>query len=374
MKRILLAVCGLTPQVITETLYALMQQGRMVQGIHILTTRQGREACLAHLLVPETGHFHRFLEEYGIDPGKIEFQSRNILAVMDDMGHEIDDISLEEENESFLAACMEKAFELTQDEDTIVYFSIAGGRKTMGACLALAAQLYARPCDRIFHVLVSPEFEGCRDFFYPPAQSIPLMLHDKAGHPYIKETRYAFINLVPLPFFPLRSRITDTLLKKPESPATLMLSAVRSPHPELTIDLKGRTIAWKGFQLDLPPAHLALYTFFGLIRKRASCQSANCQGCQSCTLSYGEVANHQPEITGIYQRITAAGPASAVSDSGITSLGKENFNSYRAKINKSIEKGFGAQDYRRLLLASCGNRPGVRYGLRMDKTRITIIQ
>ncbi|NLV24760.1 MAG: TIGR02584 family CRISPR-associated protein, partial [Deltaproteobacteria bacterium] len=41
MKTVLLAVCGLSPQVITETLYALHQQGRQVDAVRVLTTRQG---------------------------------------------------------------------------------------------------------------------------------------------------------------------------------------------------------------------------------------------------------------------------------------------------------------------------------------------
>ncbi|MBW2021016.1 MAG: TIGR02584 family CRISPR-associated protein, partial [Deltaproteobacteria bacterium] len=43
MKNILLAVTGLSPQVITETLFALHQQNRTVDAIHIITTRQGKE-------------------------------------------------------------------------------------------------------------------------------------------------------------------------------------------------------------------------------------------------------------------------------------------------------------------------------------------
>ncbi len=374
MKRTLLAVCGLTPQVITETLYALLRQDRMVQAVHILTTRPGREACLARLLAPETGHYHRFVSEYGLDPEGIDFCARNVVAVTDGYGREIEDIGQEEDNECFLRACMEKAFALTQDDGETVFFSIAGGRKTMGACLTLAAQMYARPRDRIFHVLVSPEYESCGDFYYPPPSSRPVTLRDARGQPYSKETRYASITLVPMPYFPLRGRIADALLRRPEAPGTLMLSVIRGPRPELTIDLKSRMVAWKGFQLDLPPAHLALYGFFGMLKKEANCLKKACPGCPACTRSYEEITAGQADISRIYQRITAGGPESALSDSGITSLSKENFNSYRAKINASIEKRFGAQDHKRLLIASLGRRPGVRYGLHMDKARITIIQ
>jgi len=38
MKNILLAVVGLSPQVITETLFALHQQNRRVDAIHIITS------------------------------------------------------------------------------------------------------------------------------------------------------------------------------------------------------------------------------------------------------------------------------------------------------------------------------------------------
>ena len=43
MKNILLAVTGLSPQVITETLYALHQSGRYVDAIHVITTLDGKK-------------------------------------------------------------------------------------------------------------------------------------------------------------------------------------------------------------------------------------------------------------------------------------------------------------------------------------------
>jgi CRISPR-associated protein (TIGR02584 family) len=86
-------------------------------------------------------------------------------------------------------------FALTRDPESAVFFSIAGGRKSMGACLTIAAQLYRRPQDRLYHVLVSPEFESCRDFFYPPPESRPLTLYYRLGQPYSKETRFARVTL-----------------------------------------------------------------------------------------------------------------------------------------------------------------------------------
>jgi hypothetical protein len=94
-----------------------------------------------------------------------------------------------------------------------------------------------------------------------------------------------------------------------------------------------------------------------MLKKEPNCLKKACPGCPACTRSYEEITAGQADISRIYQRITAGGPESALSDSGITSLSKENFNSYRAKINASIEKRFGAQDHKRLLIASQGRRP-----------------
>ncbi|MBW1798797.1 MAG: TIGR02584 family CRISPR-associated protein, partial [Deltaproteobacteria bacterium] len=179
MENVLLAVVGLSPQVITETLFALHQQKRSVDAIHIITTRQGREMINAHLLSPTDGNYYHYLKEYGIDPATINFGFHTVHTVKDKNNMEIDDIDGEEENELLLKKCLEITFHFTKDPDTAVFFSIAGGRKTMSTCLTVAAQVYGRPQDRLYHVLVSSEFENSRDFYYPPRKSIPIELIDK---------------------------------------------------------------------------------------------------------------------------------------------------------------------------------------------------
>lgn len=72
MKNILLAVTGLSPQVITETLYVLHQNNRHVDAIHVITTRDGKEKVYSDLLGGKKGHYFRYLEEYNIDPADIE--------------------------------------------------------------------------------------------------------------------------------------------------------------------------------------------------------------------------------------------------------------------------------------------------------------
>ena len=207
MKNILLAVTGLSPQVITETLFALHQNRQRVDAIHVITTRDGKERIFATLLAGKSGRYYRYLEEYGIDPSSIDFGHPNIHVITDEHGVEIPDIINEDDNERLLKKCLDLTFRFTNQGDTAVFFSVAGGRKTMSSCLTLAAQMYGRPQDRLYHVLVSPEFESSPHFFYPPKKSATIELKDKDGQPFFKETRFAQVNLIPIPFVSIRETI-----------------------------------------------------------------------------------------------------------------------------------------------------------------------
>lgn len=374
MKKVLIAVCGLAPQVITETLYALHQQGRLPDAVRILTTRQGMEACHAQLFAGGNGQYHHFLQDYKIDPNQIDFMPQAVLPVLNDQGLVIDDISDEDDNHCFLSACMQQAFDFSSDSNTTIYYSVAGGRKTMGACLTLTAQLYGRPHDRIFHVLVSPEFENSQEFYYPPEPSRLITLYDKKQQPYQKETRYAQIQLVPIPFIPLRGNFPNSLLQQPETPSALMMSLVQEEKPVLTIDLKEKKIVWKQRETDLPPALLALYTFFAEQKKTAACQHTDCRGCHHCTLDLPEIlsSDNLARIAVLYQRIRPGCDVHSMSDTGISSLSAENFNSTRSKLNKRLEEAFGAYEKKTIQIIGQGTKPGVRYGLVLSKKQITL--
>ena len=374
MKKILLAVCGLAPQVITETLYALQQQDRLPDIVRVLTTRSGMEACHAQLFAGGSGQYHHFLQDYKIDPEQIDFMPQAILPVLNDQGLAIKDISNEDDNRCFLRSCMQLAFEYSSDANNRIYYSIAGGRKTMGSCLALAAQLYGRRQDRIFHVLVAPEFENSREFYYPPSPSRLITLLDEKQQPYQKDTRYAQVQLVPMPFFSLREKLSSPLLQQPEMPSSLMMSLVQEEKPVLTIDLRERKIVWKNRETDLPPVLLALYAFFAEQKKTAGCQHIDCPGCHQCTLDLPQIlgTDNLARIADLYQRIRPDCDIHSMSNTGINSLSAENFNSTRSKLNKKLEEAFGAYEKDVIQLSRQGSKPGVRYGLLLSKKKIIL--
>ncbi len=61
-----------------------------------------------------------------------------------------------------------------------------------------------------------------------------------------------------------------------------------------------------------------------------------------------------------------------MSDTGIGSLSKENFISYKAKIRKDLMKTFGQAQTEQLEIASSGVKPDTRYGIRLDRELIRL--
>lgn len=373
MKNILLAVAGLSPQVITETLYALNQMSRPVHAIHVVTTRLGKDRILAELLDGGRGPYFRYLDEFGASAQGIDFGPGNIHVVRDRFGAEIADIADESDNARVLGKCMELAFHHTRDPETAVFFSIAGGRKTMGACLTLAAQSYGRPQDRLYHVLVSTEFEGCRAFFYPPKEPVTLALRNPKGEIYHKSTRYARVNLIHMPFFSIRSQLSPDVMDQPRDPATLMQSLIRETPERLVINLNEGKVKYRRVEMDMMANRLALYAFFALQKKACTEKECDCRTCDRCFLDLQGVLDRQSEITGLYKRLCGTRPIEEMSDTGILGLSDENFRSIKTRIKQDLTTAFGPMALERLEIASVGKRPNTRYGIRLDRTTIEVV-
>src|SRR5262249_53481271 len=99
-RNILLCVAGLTPQIVTETFYALAVVRReRVDEIRVITTLEGLERIERDLLDPETGRFLELCRDYGIDRTTIRFD-RTTISVLQRSGRRmLEDIRTREDNE-----------------------------------------------------------------------------------------------------------------------------------------------------------------------------------------------------------------------------------------------------------------------------------
>jgi CRISPR-associated protein (TIGR02584 family) len=271
---ILLCVAGLTPQIITETLYALTQKrGERVDEIRVVTTLLGQERLVAGLLDPQHGQFFAFCRDYGIGPASIRFDHTSISAVQTSDGRTLDDIRLREENERVADRICEVVRKLTKDEGVRIHASAAGGRKTMGIFLASAMQLFGRRQDALSHVLVNEPFENHPDFFYPPPQPRLLELKDRQGQVIGQaSTADARIELADIPFVRLRGVLDDWLNELPGSYGALVASAqeeldLRDAAQELRLNCGGKSVAMLNRRARLTEREFFVYLLFARARR-----------------------------------------------------------------------------------------------------------
>lgn len=260
-RRLLVAVTGLSPQIVTETLYALavapLGPPFIPTEIHLITTRGGAEKARLALLSDEPGWFRRLRRDYALPA--IHFTDASIHLLEDGDGQPLDDIRSPEDNRRAADGITGIVRAFTADADCALHVSIAGGRKTMGFFLGYALSLYGRPQDRLSHVLVSAPFESSNGFYYPTPHSH--VLEVPGGR--LVDSADARITLADIPFVSLRHGLPDALLTGRAGYNQTVEAARRALAPaELALDLGSRRVRAAGKTFALPPAELALFSVF----------------------------------------------------------------------------------------------------------------
>lgn len=261
-RRILLCVAGLSPQVVTETLYALTRAGEprfVPTEIHLLTTAKGAEWARLTLLSDEPGWFHRLRQDHGLPD--IRFTLDNIHILRDADGRPLDDIRKLTDNEAIADVITNKVRELTADPDSAVHASIAGGRKTMGFYLGYALSLFGRPQDRLSHVLVSSPFESNPNFFYPAPVERVIFSNGPDQRPL--DASDAEVMLADIPFVRLRDGLQEVLLREGASFSEVVRQAQRNlAAPSLTLDTATCRVRCGETVLRLTPISFAWLAWF----------------------------------------------------------------------------------------------------------------
>lgn len=260
-KKILLAVTGLTPQVVTETLYALFREGKdaFPTEIHLLSTSEGVERARLTLLSEEPGWYHRLCRDYGLPDMRFDESCLHVLE--DAEGSPLVDIRTESDNMAAADAITDWIRRLTADDVSQLHVSLAGGRKTMGFYAGYALSLYGRAQDRLSHVLVLPPYESHPDFFYPTPYSRIIFTAGSDSRPL--DTKAATVTLADIPFVRLRPNLPRALLNVRARFSRVVEAAQSSlTQPGLVIDLSERRIAAGGVTITIAPTQLAFLAWF----------------------------------------------------------------------------------------------------------------
>jgi CRISPR-associated protein (TIGR02584 family) len=260
-RRALVALMGMSPAVVTETLWALMNpaaggQAFVPTEIHLVTTAEGAQKLTE--ISDAAGHWalHRLLGDHraAITVHEIQGSTEVVGDVRDSEAH---------------SATADKLLDvlrpLVLDPDCAIHASMAGGRKTMGFYMGYILSLLGRPQDRLSHVLVDAVFEREPLFFFPEDRELRKA---SAAHAALN-ARDARVVLAEVPFLRMGKELPTQLLAGKQHFQSLIDGA------QLALDLPTVTvfpascrieIEGTGRAVELEPSKMALYMVFVMRR------------------------------------------------------------------------------------------------------------
>ena len=377
MKNILICVAGATPQVITETIYALSRKSPPVHidELHVITTSYGRE-LISEKLIKE-GILEKLIREYKLPP--LRFTEEQI-TIIKDRDNPLDDIRNDLDNEIAGDLITDIVRKMSEGDDTVLHCSIAGGRKTMSFYLGAALQLFGRPQDRLYHVLVSPEFENNPEFFYPPKRPRKLRCRTPDGKELLLSTSKAEVHLAELPYVRLRERVWlvkktfRELINEAEEGMRLATS-----HYPLRFRFSSTEVAIGNDRIKLQPMLLAVYAFFAEEKKK-NCRRAereNCLGCTECFITMADLSDIKvlERVKALYARIYG-GDSLRLEDERWQKyrrqggIPQETLRQHISKINGILKEH--VQNSELYEVRGIRIYGATKYGIRVDKSRIEL--
>lgn len=377
-KEILIFVAGTTPQIITETIYALSQKAPSIypDEIFIITTSTGRKRIEDTLL--KQGVLKGLIREYSLPDIKLTEDS--FIIVRDATGREIDDIKDESENEVMGDLITSLIQRLTVEKGTRLHCSLAGGRKTMSFYLGAALQLFGRPWDKLYHILVTPEFETNPDFFYKPEKNRMIECRLPDGTTKRLNTKAAEIYLTDLPFIRLGNRLSLT----GEGFRELVIEGQKEIdtaviQPELRVDFSRGEFHIGNTMIRITPVQLIIYTAF-LRQKHDHCEHIDRQYCLDCTECFCSILHLKRSFIRVmaedYGKIYRDNAAKAgewrdkwSKDTGFDSMIRQNIS----KINNAITSRLSDITLLPYYIIAGNKKYGdTRYGIRVEKGKIRI--
>lgn len=239
-----IALCGLSPQVVTETIWALLKAGKKIGALHVITTDIGKQ-----LFDQKITRGNNILENlwslFGHDLAQVA--EVNFHIIKNSRAETIPDILSVDDHLSATELIGEKIWSVTRPGMQPLHASAAGGRKTMSIMLSTAMSLYARPQDRLSHVLASPDIERDPIFLYP---------HKR----HLKKPSY--IQLVDVPFPRLAPLLPDIGLPLSMEKLIGQLDQHLSHMAKVILDVKQKRLIVGDKSVHLPPLLVAIYLLF----------------------------------------------------------------------------------------------------------------
>lgn len=353
-----LAIGGMTPQVVTESLYCLcLRQAPafVPTEVHVIVTEVSRQIAELALLHPRQGKFHQFLRDYALE-GQITFPESNLHMLRRQDGSALADVRTNDDNVAAADTITNIIRTFTADPECALHVSLTGGRGTMSVYLGYALSLYGRPQDRLSHVLVDDEFSNNHDFYYPPPAPGVIIGNDNLP----LSTEHSGLTLAEVPYVSLRHGLPQKLLDGAVSFSNVVHAAQRSiSPPRLVIKVASRSLVCGSKEIHMPPQLFAWYAFMARLRSNGANHG-------------GHVRYTDPDVARDFleEYRHVAGPMShdfEIANQNLRNdMSKEFFEEKKARVNRWLrdELGSEADLY---MIHSSGRRPQQRFGLTLPQ-------
>jgi CRISPR-associated protein (TIGR02584 family) len=289
-KHVLISAIGLTPQVVTETLYYFWCRASPtvpIAEVFAITTLPGKQGLDAAFLSRSPNWIDMLCRDYDLPP--IRFGQEHIHVLKDADGNPLEDIWKARDNEAVADQIFALVRKIASDPGVRIHASIAGGRKTMGLYLGLAMQFYGRHGDTLSHVLVNPELESNPNFFYPPPNATAIPLADGSTFP----SEQIRIELASVPLLMLREKIPFLVERSEMSYSELIRTAqIEVDGLQVVLPLRinktSRSLHVGDVSVHLTALQFALYMIFA--QRRMGCED-RCPGCENCGFYLSQIGD-----------------------------------------------------------------------------------
>ena len=265
-KRIILvSAMGTSPAVLTNMVWGLAHQKHSIvpDEIVVFITKSGKELLIQKLF--DEGVWNEMRsnlkrEKIEID-GKLVFGETSIRVIPDAEGNEIEDLRTGDDNLRAADFMLSQLRQYTEDSETELHVSIAGGRKTISALLFSCMTLLGRECDKVYHVLLPQDLEqgATPEFFYPE----PGKTFVSKGTTKKLKAKQISTELFEVPFVRMRGWYQEKFNAIPPNYRTLVSKiqtvAPRAiAYPEMSIDVQSGSVTVNGESVTMSRTCFAL--------------------------------------------------------------------------------------------------------------------
>lgn len=371
-QNVLFLVTGMTPAIITETIWALAcdpeldEEDRWIPDrVEVLSTEHGLNQIRSRLL--ESSVLEKFKASFP-QLANMTFDESCMHSIKEnDAGAALVDLKTPEDNERAADQINERIRKLTSEENTCLHVSIAGGRKTMGFYAGYALSLHGRAQDRMSHVLVDERFENIQDFFYPTPK--PTFVTDRDNRAW--DASKAKVWLAEIPFVRMKDAIIDKhQLKSDDSFSQVVTKIKNSFSPaKLTINLDSGKAIFNGIEVVLPPREFAFLHWFADMRRNGE-PGAVCPRIKNADKNVSTAdAAHLAKITKQFSKYYSEQKANT---SGDLSVDKTLFNTTVSRLKTQLTAQLGLESAAKFQIKYVGRR-GNPFFLDVPAENITII-